>query len=243
MIAIRVSNVSFDYRVIRTTSHTLKELIKDILRGSVRITQYPALKEITFEVHTGEVLAILGGNGAGKSTLLKILARVLPPQSGKVELIGSIAPMIELGAGFHPEITASENTVFYSALLGRDIRVVKEALSEIGEWAGVSDHMDFPVRTFSSGMLARLAFSAATHERSDILLIDEVLSVGDERFRAATKKRIQEHLALGSAVVLVSHDIQTVLELADRVLWLDSGKVKMIGNPLEVTREYQLSQQ
>ena len=243
MVLIRVSNISFDYRVIRTTSNSLKELLRDILRGSVKITNYAALQDVSFEVNEGEVLAILGGNGAGKSTLLKVLARDLPPQKGKVEINGDVAPMIELGAGFHPEVTGSENTVFYSALLGRDIKSVKQDLVKIAEWAGVEDHMDFPVRTFSSGMLARLAFSAATHERSRILLIDEVLSVGDEKFRAKTKQRIRDQLALGSAVVLVSHDLQTIREMATRAMWLEKGRVVLIGSTEDVIAAYQKSQE
>jgi ABC-type polysaccharide/polyol phosphate transport system ATPase subunit len=162
---------------------------------------------------------------------------------GTLEITGDVAPMIELGAGFHPEVTGAENTIFYSALLGRDIKSVKQDLTKIAEWAGVEDHMDFPVRTFSSGMLARLAFSAATHERSKILLIDEVLSVGDEKFRAKTKQRIREQLKLGSAVVLVSHDLQTVREMATRVLWLEKGRVELIGSTEEVIAAYQKSQE
>ena len=243
MVLIRVSNISFDYRVIRTTSNSLKELLRDILRGSVKITNYAALQDVSFEVNEGEVLAILGGNGAGKSTLLKVLARVLPPQKGKVEINGDVAPMIELGAGFHPEVTGSENTVFYSALLGRDIKSVKQDLVKIAEWAGVEDHMDFPVRTFSSGMLARLAFSAATHERSRILVIDEVVSVGDEKYRSKTKQRIRDQLALGSAVVLVSHDLQTIREMATRAMWLEKGRVVLIGSTEDVIAAYQKSQE
>jgi ABC-type polysaccharide/polyol phosphate transport system ATPase subunit len=188
------------------------------------------------------VLGIVGGNGAGKSTLLKLIAGVLPPQSGEVLVKGSIAPMIELGAGFHPELTAAENTIFFSALIGRDVKKVKQELQAIGEWADVSDHLDFPIRSFSSGMVARLAFSAATQERADILLVDEVLSVGDEKFRSATRKRIREQLALGTGVVLVSHEPSIIMELCDEVLWLEKGKIKMIGDTKTVMNAYHDSQ-
>lgn len=242
MKLIELKNVSFHYRVIRTTSTSLKELFRDFIRGSVRITRLQALDQISFSLDSGRVLGIVGGNGAGKSTLLKLIAGVLPPQSGEVLVKGSIAPMIELGAGFHPELTAAENTIFFSALIGRDVKKVKQELHAIGEWAEVSDHLDFPIRSFSSGMVARLAFSTATQERADILLVDEVLSVGDEKFRSATRKRIREQLALGTGVVLVSHEPSIIMELCDEVLWLEKGKIKMIGDTKTVMNAYHDSQ-
>ena len=243
MRLITVDRLHFDYRVIRTTSTSLKGLLRDVLHGSVKVSKINALKNISFTLDSGEILGVIGGNGAGKSTLLKVLCKVLPPQSGTVEVSGTLAPMISLGAGFHPELTGIENTIFYSALVGRDLKVVKSELTEIGIWAGISEHMDFPLRSYSSGMVARLAFSAATQERADILLIDEVMSVGDEHFRAATKSRILEHVSLGSAIVLVSHETQLVLDLCTRVLWLEGGKVKMIGNPVDVISTYRKAQE
>ena len=171
-----------------------------------------------------------------------MIAGVLPPQSGEVIVEGSIAPMIELGAGFHPELTAAENTIFFSALIGRDVKKTRQELQTIGDWADVTDHLDFPIRSFSSGMVARLAFSAATQERADILLVDEVLSVGDEKFRAATRKRIKEQLALGTGVVLVSHEPSIIRELCDEVLWLEKGKIRMIGESDAVMNAYHDSQ-
>ena len=147
--------------------------------------------------------------------------------------------MIELGAGFHPEMTGAENVLFYSALMGREIRHVKERIPEIGMWAGVSDHMDFPLRTFSSGMVARLAFATATDEQAEILLVDEVLSVGDADFQAKSRARMNSLISGGAAVVLVSHDMNAVRTLATRVVWLENGHVKMIGNPEEVVAAYE----
>jgi len=242
MKLIELNNISFDYRVIRTTSTSLKELFRDLLRGSVKITRLKALENISFSLESGKVLGVVGGNGAGKSTLLKIIAGVLPAQDGEVTVRGNIAPMIELGAGFHPELTAAENTIFFSALIGRDIKVVKNELNAIAEWAGVSDHLDFPIRSFSSGMVARLAFSAATQERADILLVDEVLSVGDEKFRAATRTRIKEQLALGTGVILVSHEPSIITDLCDQVLWLEKGKIKLFGETQMVMNAYHNSQ-
>jgi ABC-type polysaccharide/polyol phosphate transport system ATPase subunit len=209
------------------------------LHGSVKVSKLEALKSISFTLDSGEILGVVGGNGAGKSTLLKVLARVLPPSSGQVSINGSLAPMISLGAGFHPELTGNENTIFYSALIGRDIKTVKNELEAIGEWAGVLGHMDFPVRSFSSGMIARLAFSCATHERADILLVDEVLSVGDESFRSATKSRILDHISQGSGVVIVSHESNMIRELCTKVLWIEKGAQKMYGETNKVMDAYQ----
>jgi ABC-type polysaccharide/polyol phosphate transport system ATPase subunit len=147
--------------------------------------------------------------------------------------------MIELGAGFHPEMTGAENVLFYSALMGRDIKSVKERTPAIGEWAGVTDHMDFPLRTFSSGMVARLAFATATDERSEVLLVDEVLSVGDADFQEKSKKRMHELINSGPALVLVSPEMRALLELATKAVLLESGHVKMIGNPSEVGAAYE----
>jgi len=220
-------------------SGSLKELFRDAVKGRVRILEYVALQDVSFTVDKGEVVAILGRNGAGKSTLLKVIAGVLPPTQGTLEVNGKIAPMIELGAGFHPEMTGSENVLFYSALMGRDVKQVKERISAIGEWAGVTDHMEFPLRTFSSGMVARLAFSTATDEQTEVLLVDEVLSVGDADFQNKSRSRMDDLISKGAAVVLVSHDMNAVRTLATRAIWLESGKVKMIGNPEEVVAAYE----
>ncbi len=242
MALIEVDNVTFTYRVLRNRSGSVKELFRDLVHGRVRITNYVALKSVSFTVERGEVFAILGRNGAGKSTLLKVLAQVLPPTSGKTIVNGSIAPMIELGAGFHPEMTGAENVVFYSALMGRNIKAVRARTSAIGDWAGVADHMDFPLRAFSSGMVARLAFSTATDVKPDILLIDEILSVGDAEFQAKSKNRLLSLIDGGAAAILVSHDMNAVRELATRAIWLDAGAVKMMGSAPEVVAAYEASQ-
>ena len=239
MATIEITNVGFTYRVLKNKTGSLKELMRDVLHRKVRIQNYAALKDVSFTVESGEVVAIIGKNGSGKSTLLKILARVLPPTSGKAKVTGTIAPMIELGAGFHPEMTGAENVHFYSPLLGRDINRTKSRIAEIGEWAGVTDHMDFPLRTFSTGMVARLAFATATDETADVLLIDEVLSVGDADFQLKSSERMSELLTKGAAVVLVSHDMKAVRALANKTIWLESGVVKMSGPTEQVVSAYE----
>jgi ABC-type polysaccharide/polyol phosphate transport system ATPase subunit len=239
MATIEVTNVSLTYRVLKNKTGSLKELFRDILHRKVRIQNYVALKDVSFTVDSGEVVAIIGKNGAGKSTLLKILAQVLPPTTGKVKVDGSIAPMIELGAGFHPEMTGAENVLFYSTLMGRDIKRTKSRTQAIGEWAGVTDHMDFPLRSFSSGMVARLAFATATDEMAEVLLIDEVLSVGDADFQSKSRARMEELIAHGSAVILVSHDMTAVRRLAQKAIWLENGVVKMSGPTEQVVTAYE----
>ena len=239
MTVIEIKNVTMTYRVLMNRTDSLKALFRDSVKGRNRVVDYVALDDISFTVEKGEVIAILGPNGAGKSTLLKILAGVLPPTEGTRKVDGFIAPMIELGAGFHPEMTGGENVLFYSALMGRNLKTVKERTPAIGEWAGVSDHMGFPLRTFSSGMVARLAFSTATDEQADVLLVDEVLSVGDADFQEKSKARMEQLIKSGAAVVLVSHDMVAVRSLADRAIWLENGHVKMIGKASDVVDAYE----
>ena len=239
MSVIEVKNLNVTYRVLMNKSSSLKGLFSDAIKGKARVIDYVALKDISFSVNKGEVVAILGRNGAGKSTLLKVLAGVLPPTQGTSVVNGKIAPMIELGAGFHPEMTGTENVLFYSVLMGRSVKSVKERTPAIGEWAGVTDHMSFPLRTFSSGMVARLAFSTATDEQTEVLLIDEILSVGDSDFQMKSKARMEQIITGGASVVLVSHDMKAVRTLADRAIWLEDGNVKMIGEAGAVVDAYE----
>jgi ABC-type polysaccharide/polyol phosphate transport system ATPase subunit len=241
MNVIEAKNISFAYRVINKQHSSLKTLFRDFLHGKVSIEDYVAIKDITFEIKKGETVAIIGKNGAGKSTLLKILARVINPTTGSISITGQVAPMIELGAGFNSELTGKENILFYSALLDRDIDKVKPRINEIINWAGVADHLDYQLRTYSTGMVARLAFSVATDEIPDILLIDEVLSVGDGEFAIKSRKRLLEIITSGCTVIMVSHDLATVAELAQKVIWIEKGQIKMVGQPAEVIAAYKVS--
>jgi len=241
MTVIEANNISFAYRVLNKHHSSLKTLFRDFLHGRVAIEDYVAIKDLSFEIKKGETVAIIGKNGAGKSTLLKILARVIEPTTGSISITGQVAPMIELGAGFNSELTGRENILFYSSLLDRDINKVKPRIDEIITWAGVAGHLDYQLRTYSTGMVARLAFSVATDEIPDILLIDEVLSVGDGEFAIKSRQRLLEIINSGCTVIMVSHDPKTVAELAQKVIWIEKGKIKMVGLPTEVIAAYQAS--
>lgn len=236
---IKLEELSFSYRVFKNHKSSLRLLFKEILGGNAKLTTFNALTEINLEISSGEVLGVIGHNGAGKSTLLKVIAGVLPPSSGEIEVFGTVAPLIELGAGFHPEMSGNENVILYSAFLGRNIKDVKARLNEIATWAGVLDHMDFPIRSFSSGMIARLAFATATDSKSDILLIDEILSVGDPEFQVQSKQRIQELISGGTTVIFVSHDLNLVREICTRVVWLDHGRLRMVGETSAILNVYE----
>lgn len=241
MNLIEANDLSFSYRVLNNNHGSMKELFRDFLRGKLSIENYLAISNLSFTIKKGKVTAIIGNNGAGKSTLLKIMARVMQPTSGTISINGSIAPMIELGAGFNLELTGRENILFYSSLIGRDINEVKPRILEIARWAGVTDHLDYQLRTYSTGMIARLAFSVATDQISDLLIVDEILSVGDGEFAIKSKNRMRQIRESGCTLVLVSHDLDSISEMADEVIWLDKGRIKMIGNPGEVITAYQSS--
>ncbi len=238
---IEVRDVSLAYRLARNRPGTLKEFAIRLLKRQIQYELLWALNGVSLRVAPGEVFGVIGPNGAGKSTLMKIIAGVLPPTTGRVIVRGNVAPMIELGAGFNPELTAYENIVLYGALLGRDPRHMRERALEIARWAGVEDFFDVPVRSFSSGMMARLAFSVSSDIEPQILLVDEVLAVGDEAFRQKSLERMRSLIEGGSCVMLVSHSLSSVTDLADRVIWLDRGQVKMIGEAEEVVEAYRSS--
>jgi lipopolysaccharide transport system ATP-binding protein len=204
----------------------------------MRRSRFTALKNISFEVSSGETVGIIGKNGAGKSTILGLLAGVLKPSSGQVTVAGRIAPLLELGAGFHPELSGRENILLNGILLGMLKREVEEKIDSIIEFSELEKFIDQPIRTYSSGMLARLGFSVAVHCEPDILLLDEVLSVGDQDFQ---KKCIEKMLGFkrsGKTIIFVSHSAQQVEEICDRVIWIEKGKVELSGNVEEVLPNY-----
>lgn len=235
---VEVTNASITYRIRHGASPTLKEtVIRSIKREKLDV-EIEALKEVSFTVNRGETLAIVGRNGAGKSTLLKLLARVLPPTSGQVIVRGSVAPMIELGAGFNSELSGRENVVLYGTLLGRRPKEMEIRADAIADWADIRESIDLPLRTYSSGMVAKLAFAVATDVKSDVILIDEVLSVGDAGFQERSTARIHEFFQGDSAVILVSHNDKAVRDLANKAIWIDHGRVLEYGEVGRVLNAY-----
>jgi ABC-2 type transport system ATP-binding protein/lipopolysaccharide transport system ATP-binding protein len=238
---VEVRDLSLAYRLTQNRVGSVKEFAINMVRGHMKYESLWALSEVSFDVSAGEVLAVIGPNGAGKSTLMKVIARILPPTEGRVMVRGTLAPMIELGAGFNGELTAAENIVLYGTILGRDPRQMRGRAEDIAEWAGLEEFLYVPIRSYSSGMLARLGFSIATDEAPDLLVVDEVLAVGDEAFQQKSLSRMKEMMAGGTSIILVSHALPTVLSTADRVIWLDHGHVRMNGDPAEVVGAYKES--
>jgi ABC-2 type transport system ATP-binding protein len=235
---IEMSSASVTYTIRHGRANSLKETAIKFFRHESSDIEVKALRDISFTLNPGEVIAVVGANGAGKSTLLKILARVLPPTDGRVIVRGSVAPMIELGAGFNPELSGLENIILYGVLLGRTTNEMKENAPRIAKWAGLEESIHLPVRTYSSGMLARLAFSIATDVPSDLILIDEVLSVGDADFQSKSKERMRSLIQSNSAAILVTHDMAAARDIATRGIWLDHGKLTKIGEINEVIDAY-----
>jgi len=237
-LIVDVSDVSLAYRRTRHRVSSLKQTAIDTIKKRMEYEEFFALNGVSMQIERGETVAVIGRNGAGKSTLLKVVARVLPPTKGRVVVRGSVAPMIELGAGFNPELTGAENMVLYGTLMGRTPTEMRARIEAIAEWAGLSEHLDIPVRAYSSGMVARLAFATATDSTPDLLLIDEVLSVGDEDFQVRSRARTETMMNGGCAVLLVTHDLATVRNMATRAIYLDHGVPKANGKPEDVIEQY-----
>jgi ABC-type polysaccharide/polyol phosphate transport system ATPase subunit len=238
--AIALENVTKNYRLWGRGSQfaTLKSAL---LRRDVKLTpadSVAALRDLSFQVHRGEAFGIIGRNGSGKSTLLKLISGILKPSEGKVSVNGRIAALIELGAGFHPEITGRENIFINGIMLGLTRREIEQRFDRIVEFSGIEDFLDQPVKTYSSGMYVRLGFAVAVHVDPDVLLIDEVLSVGDEEFSARCIAKIQEMKYRGVTLLFVTHQLDQVRTLCDRALWLDHGQLEAVGDPVRVVDAY-----
>jgi ABC-2 type transport system ATP-binding protein len=235
---IEVQNVDLKYVIRHGRATTLKEAAISAVKGINLDVTVNALTDISFTVNRGEVLAIIGHNGAGKSSLLKLIARVLPPTSGVIKVNGSVAPMLELGAGFNPELSGEENILLFGVLLGNRTKEMQSRVADIAEWAGLTNQINLPLRTYSTGMVARLGFAVATFRKSDVLIVDEILGVGDAEFQEKSKAKIKDLIANGEATILVSHDLGTVESLATKALWLDHGKQVMLGSTEAVLDAY-----
>lgn len=237
--AIRIENVSMRFNMSRERIDNIKEYLIKAVRRQLFFEEFWALRDISFEVAPGEVFGLIGLNGAGKSTLLKLVAGVLKPTSGAVHTEGSIAPMIELGAGFEPDLTARENVFMNGAVLGYDSAYMKELYNSIMDFAELRDFADVPVKNFSSGMYARLGFSIATMVKPEILIVDEILGVGDFRFQKKCQDRIMELMDGGTTVLMVSHSNDTIRNFCGRVAWLEQGRIREIGPTDQVCDHYE----
>lgn len=235
---IKLENVSMSFNMATDKITSLKEYIIKLIKREIFYKEFKALQDIDLEIKKGDILGIIGFNGAGKSTMLKVVSGILKPTKGSVSINGTIAPLIELGAGFDPELSGRENIYLNGAVLGISKKEMKNKIEEIIEFSELREFIDTPVKNYSSGMYARLGFSIATCIEPEILIVDEILSVGDYRFQEKSKKRIEDMMKKGTTIILVSHSIDDIKQLCNKVLWLEKGKIKDFGG-LEIIEQYQ----
>jgi len=235
---IEVKDVSMRFRMANDRINGLKEYIVQRLRGKLQYTEFEALKNVTFDVNRGEVVGLIGNNGAGKSTLLKVISGILKPTEGTVTVAGNIAPMLELGSGFDFDMTGRENIFLNGAILGYSDEFLKSKYDEIVAFSEIGQFINMPLRNYSSGMVARLAFSIATVVVPEVLIVDEVLSVGDAAFQEKSRGRMMELMSGGTTVLFVSHDISQIRQMCHRVVWLENGAVRMFGDVNQVCDAY-----
>ena len=238
-IRINVDHVTIRFNKTNMKVDNLKEYIIRLLKRQLMFLEFIAVKDVSFKVYAGEALGIVGANGSGKSTILKAVSGIIKPYLGSIQVNGSLAPLIELGAGFDQEMTARENILLNGCILGHTEKFMRAHLDEIAEFAGVQEFLDSPLKNYSSGMKARLGFSIATMVRPQILIVDEVLAVGDAAFQKKCNRRMQEMLGGGTTLLLVSHNINDIRRLCDRALWMEGGILRMEGSAQEVCSAYQ----
>ena len=236
---IQAENVSMCYRMTYDRVKSIKEYLVQLLQRKIQYEEFWALKDVSFQVDRGEVLGIIGHNGAGKSTLLKVISGILKPTDGQIAVHGTVVPMLELGSGFDFDLTGRENIFLNGAILGYSEDFLKSKYDEIVAFSELGSFIDVPLRNYSSGMVVRLAFSVATVVDPDILIVDEILAVGDADFQAKSKARMLELMGGGTTVLFVSHSLDQIREMCDRVLWLDHGQIKMLGETKTVCDEYE----
>lgn len=235
---IEIKDLSMRFNLAPERTDTLKEYFLKLVSGKLNFSEYYALKDINLTINRGESVALIGINGSGKSTLLKLIAGVLYPTTGSVSVKGSIAPLIELGAGFDQELTARENIYLNGAVLGHNRAFMDAHFQQIVDFAELWDFIDVPIKNFSSGMVARLGFSIATEVQADILVCDEILSVGDYRFQQKCQQRITNMLESGTTLLFVSHSIDQVKDLCGRAIWLNKGSIVLDGKTSTVCEKY-----
>ena len=238
---ISVKDVSMRFNLAREKVDSLKEYIIRSIKGKLQYDEFWALNDVSFDDKKGDSVGLIGLNGSGKSTMLKVIAGVLKPTKGKATVSGDVAPLIELGAGFDFDLTGRENIYLNGALLGHSRQVMEGLFEDIVEFSELREFMDVPVKNYSSGMLSRLAFSIATAGEADILIVDEVLSVGDFKFQQKCQDRIHSMMEKNTTVLFVSHSIEQVEDICNKVVWLEAGRVKMQGDAKEICGVYKQS--
>lgn len=235
---IEVSDVSMRFRMNSDRIMSLKEFVTTALRGKLRYQEFTALERVSFTVKKGETLGLIGRNGAGKSTMLKVISGILKPTEGRVTCHGNVVPMLELGSGFDMDLTGKENIFLNGAILGYSEEFLKAKYDEIVEFSELGQFIEVPIRNYSSGMLARLAFSIATVVQPEILIVDEILSVGDAQFQEKSKRRMMELMGGGTTVLFVSHSIEQIREMCSKAIWLEKGKIRVVGDAKELCDAY-----
>lgn len=238
---ITVENVSMRFRMDKNKTTSLKEWVVTHLLGKQQYEEFSALRDVSFEVKRGEIVGIIGRNGAGKSTLLKVISGIFKPTEGKVVTAGRVAPMLELGSGFDMELSGHDNIFLNGAILGFSEEFLKGKYDEIVAFSELGEFIDMPLKTYSSGMLARLAFSVATMIEPELLIVDEILSVGDAAFQEKSRARMMELMSGGTTVLFVSHSMNQIREMCERAIWLEHGITKKIGNANAVCDAYEQS--
>lgn len=235
---VKLENVSVEYNIQSEHINSIKEYIIHILQGKIKQQKFVALNNVSLEISKGEIFGILGKNGAGKSTLLKVISRVLIPREGKVWIAGVVHPLLQLGAGFHPELTGRENIFLNGTILGHSTVEIRKKYQAIIDFAEIGDFIESPLRTYSSGMQARLGFAVATAWRPDVLVLDEVLAVGDTAFQKKCSDRMREFREQGATILIVSHSPNVIASLCQRAIWLDQGRIIQSGAATEVSEKY-----
>ena len=241
-IMIDVKNVTMKFRMSDEPLNSLKEVFTTAVKGKLKFNEFLALDDVSFELEKGKTLGLIGKNGAGKSTTLKLISGILKPTSGTIKTYGNIVPMLELGAGFDLELTGKENIYLNGAILGYSKEYLEAKYDEIVDFAEIRDFIDMPIRNYSSGMMARLAFSIASVVQPEILIVDEILAVGDVAFQEKSFNRMKELMSGGATVLFVSHDLEKIEEMCDKVIWLQKGKVVMFGDTQDVCEAYKKEQ-
>ena len=240
MDMIKVDHVSMCFKMANDKISSIKEFATAYLSRKLKFSEFWALRDVSFEVRKGEVVGIIGRNGAGKSTILKVISGILKPTDGHVEVHGNIVPMLELGSGFDYDLTGKENIFLNGAILGYSKKFLEDRYDEIVEFSELGKFIDTPIRNYSSGMVMRLAFSIATIVQPEILIVDEILAVGDENFQKKSREKMKELMGGGTTVLFVSHMMSQIREMCDRVVWLEGGHVKLQGSVDEVCDAYKL---